>query len=603
MATSAKNTASTSHATASVSSPPLAVQPAIPYKIDDKPTWTSAWRKGKSAAAGFIQDTDKGYDIISMRNDQRFKAAMTYANGVLSDNRMKMPFFVTDVSIDWSLAGKTAQARLTRDMYPHNFVQPSFLVKGVSLNQEFYGEMCEYIHQAQHDALSGGKLIQLNIVPGKLWPRGGWGRTKGRGVRTGNSVSKIIDSINAVNQSMRGPHKPIVAQGYIGTMQRKHTKGIYVPTWEMKFIVATMLEGPYTEDLVTIKQQQNWVDVVKSVSIFQTAWYVQNDKQNLAWVEQNAPNIFYTPHVDLTSVGTGSGGGGGTGTGSTPGSGIWWKVKASAEDDPPGASASCGPLPADRRGHSVLSVSGLSSDAGTAGQALTPGTLWPCSETMNIYYPKTGKTINGVPHVDNGAGSSFRPAIGIYPTTRQELGGFQSGDEVYIQSSSGKAMNPPNGTQVNFGSGSGGAPSGDAKALAAQILRSGHVSYGRLVKEDLQAAANGQNGSAGVPMDHDILQIIAAVVQSHTVTISALQSGGTGHASGSQHYQGKAADFSVLDGQGITGRNAPAKTIIDIAGRTVSHGGFGQSNCGSASIPSGWTEFSDSCNHLHVDVR
>ncbi len=105
-------------------------------------------------------------------------------------------------------------------------------------------------------------------------------------------------------------------------------------------------------------------------------------------------------------------------------------------------------------------------------------------------------------------------------------------------------------------------------------------------------------------MDADILKLIAAVGQNHTVVISALQSGGTGHTAGSAHYSGKAVDFSSLDGKALSGRDSGSITIMKIAFDILPSGsGFGQSNCGSTpTLPSGMTTFEDTCNHLHIQV-
>lgn len=129
------------------------------------------------------------------------------------------------------------------------------------------------------------------------------------------------------------------------------------------------------------------------------------------------------------------------------GSSSRWLVVASAEDDPPGTSASCGPLPSDRRGYSVLTASGLSSDAGTAGQALSVGSVWPCGVDMKITNPSSGKSVTA-PHVDNGAGSSFRPVVGIYPQTRADLGLSGGQFNVIIERVDGQAFTPARGSKV-----------------------------------------------------------------------------------------------------------------------------------------------------------
>jgi hypothetical protein len=153
----------------------------------------------------------------------------------------------------------------------------------------------------------------------------------------------------------------------------------------------------------------------------------------------------------------------------------------------------------------------------------------------------------------------------------------------------------------------------NAQQLAQQIMANSKISLtGRLVEADIQDAANGNVGTAGVMTSTAILQLINTIGQSHSVAISAIQSGGSGHCNNTPksscpndpHYTGDAVDFDILDGIDITGRNSPALTIMKIAEGILPTGSaFGQKQCGpTPTLPSGWTTFDDTCNHLHVQV-
>lgn len=154
--------------------------------------------------------------------------------------------------------------------------------------------------------------------------------------------------------------------------------------------------------------------------------------------------------------------------------------------------------------------------------------------------------------------------------------------------------------------------SGNAQQLAQQILSNNNIDLTCLsssVQQDVQDAANGQPGTAGAMTSAGILQVIAAVGQNHKVCVTAIQSDGQGHCNdepksvcpNDPHYTGNAVDFGSLDGVAITGRNAPALTIMQIADSTLSTGAFGQSQCGATPpLPTGWSDFEDTCNHLHV---
>jgi hypothetical protein len=154
--------------------------------------------------------------------------------------------------------------------------------------------------------------------------------------------------------------------------------------------------------------------------------------------------------------------------------------------------------------------------------------------------------------------------------------------------------------------------SGNAQQLAQQILSNPNIDLSCLsssVQQDVQDAANNQPGTAGAMTKASILQLIQTIGQSHKVCVTAIQSDGQGHCDGEPktacpndpHYNGDAVDFGSLDGASITGRNAPALTIMQIAESVIPSGSFGQSQCGSTpTLPSGWSDFQDTCNHLHV---
>jgi tail lysozyme len=162
----------------------------------------------------------------------------------------------------------------------------------------------------------------------------------------------------------------------------------------------------------------------------------------------------------------------------------------------------------------------------------------------------------------------------------------------------------------------------DSEQLAKQILNNPKISLtGTDAEQDIEDAANGQVGSAGVMTAQPILNLINTLGEDHTVSISAIQSGGTGHCLDSDgvaqskaacpddpHYNGDAVDIYELDGQPVTGRNAPAIAIMQEAFPVLPSGsGFGQDECGpqystSSSLPNSDITFSDTCNHLHIQV-
>lgn len=259
----------------------MAVPTGTPY--GPQPRWDG------SNAAPFSQSSNVGYDVVAARFPEKrrlndFTSSSTGRGGgenaTINDGDYQWPMYVHDVSIDFALNGTRAQARTTRDFYPHNFTQPGFVVQGQALDQQDYGSLCEFMHQAQHKALSGGNLIQL-------WVKGygiDGGRTSHAGVTKNGTFYP--------NQIVRGSHQTLLCQGYVGSMPRQHQKFTPAPVYTFTFIVANMIQGPYQEDIVQVQKQATWIDVLKQGSnITSTPALIKENQGNLKWVAQNSQNI------------------------------------------------------------------------------------------------------------------------------------------------------------------------------------------------------------------------------------------------------------------------------------------------------------------------
>jgi hypothetical protein len=236
-----------------------------------------------------------------------------------------------------------------------------------------------------------------------------------------------------------------------------------------------------------------------------------------------------------------------------------------------------------------------------------PETYWEqhCSDNASNAYMKTNdwnkaaaKTID--PNTGMPVNTKTNPCLLLKATVGAAGGLFNTSNLT-----SDDLADQTGGSSVTGGS---AIPvSGNAQQLAQQILSNNNIDLGCLsssVGQDVKDAAAGKPGTAGAAVSSAILQLIATVGQNHQVCITAIESDGQGHATGSYHYTGDAVDFGSLDGVTITGRNAPAITIIDIATKIMPDGSaLGQSQCGSTPpLPSGWTTFEDTCNHLHIQV-
>jgi hypothetical protein len=226
---------------------------------------------------------DKNHDA---RND-----LYHLANGSLNNNTYQWPLFVTALDIDFSVQGSTAQSRLTRDFYPHNFVQPTFQVSGQAIDEMDYGMMCDYVHLCQRNMLTGtfdeSNLLQLQIakrgIPG--------GRSDGLTVTTTNNGQTTTN----YNQTIHGPHSEIVAIGVVTSMPRQHQAGVPAPTWAFGFQVFRMVQGPVSEGpLKSPPNEKTWVDMLKqtsaNASTTSSSLLTQNTKV-LNWADKHSTNV------------------------------------------------------------------------------------------------------------------------------------------------------------------------------------------------------------------------------------------------------------------------------------------------------------------------
>lgn len=182
---------------------------------------------------------DTGYDVKATRlNARRRDTAIKKANAQLHDGEWYVNFFVDEISIDISLSGSTGQGQFTRDFYAHNMTMPSFLVKGQCLNQEDYGTLCEFIHQAQNKGVYNSTLTQLLVSGG---------------------------GFKIVYPRMKGTHKGIIAQGYVDAMPRKHERFEYAPEFTMPFVVVDLLHGPYKDYTASNNTQEAWSKIISDM--------------------------------------------------------------------------------------------------------------------------------------------------------------------------------------------------------------------------------------------------------------------------------------------------------------------------------------------------
>lgn len=255
------------------------------YKIR-VPRWDGS---GAYASQSVRTDYDKGYGVNAPK--QKFKDKhhdarnnlYHLANGQLNNGSVQWPLFITSVDVDFSVQGSIGQSRLTRDFYPHNFVQPTFQISGQAIDEMDYGQMCDFVHMCQYnlvESFSPDSLMQLQVatrgIPGH--------RTTGLTVSCNNTT--------LYNQSVHGLHSEIIAKGVVTSMPRQHRMGVPAPTWSFGFQVYQMISGPFIEGQPQSPPTgHTWVNLLKGAANLPTKPMLQQNSKVLKYAGQNAVNV------------------------------------------------------------------------------------------------------------------------------------------------------------------------------------------------------------------------------------------------------------------------------------------------------------------------
>ncbi len=157
----------------------------------------------------------------------------------------------------------------------------------------------------------------------------------------------------------------------------------------------------------------------------------------------------------------------------------------------------------------------------------------------------------------------------------------------------------------------GELPSGTAQDLAKQILQKNNISF--TTSPARQAITDTSNGKSAqiesrcgagdsAPLSATLLGVLLKIADKHKIGIGYLTNGC--HSDGSAHYQGMAADLNSVDGRPSTGGIPDRAFMHEITGILPDGSGMGQSQCAVIPIDpiNDISLFSDSCNHIHIEV-
>jgi hypothetical protein len=185
-----------------------------------------------------FQPFDRGYDVQTARREEPIGA-----NGFLTFRGVEKKLWVYEVQSGFSMSGSTGQSYRTRSFFAHNMVQPAFTIACQCPNQDIYGDTVEFLRWTQ---TSFDSSLRLEVVP--------------------RFVKDLPAHKGQANRRLRGPHRAIIAEGYVKSVPREHERHVYAPELSFAFIVERMLAGLGSENPVQIRQLKNWNDIIHDQS-------------------------------------------------------------------------------------------------------------------------------------------------------------------------------------------------------------------------------------------------------------------------------------------------------------------------------------------------
>jgi hypothetical protein len=179
---------------------------------------------------------NQGYDVITTKPRNRKRSANAFLVNRVANTTASLHVSSFDTAL--SLSGSTGQSPMTRDFYPHNFVQTTLNITCQAPGDFSLGEIAEFIHTAQRDCVRTGKVMALSI------PEAGLFHT---------------------SRTMRGRASAINAFGYVRSMPRSHKRHSPAPDFQFDFVISRMREGLFHDTPYKAYKLAKWSDIFDAV--------------------------------------------------------------------------------------------------------------------------------------------------------------------------------------------------------------------------------------------------------------------------------------------------------------------------------------------------
>ena len=216
---------------------------------------------------------DKGYAV-------KFPNAnpVGRSNGMISDQfGRKIYFWVEEMEASVNMSGSTSQSRRTRQFFPHNMNQPSFVIRGRCPDSYRFNQLAEFVRESQYASVSGKELRAM----GSSVPYNNSRISDSSGNSTGDSVfdptveltilgrptnntgDPFIDGA-AKPTATKGKNHEWVMNGYIKNIQAGAKRFDPAPAFEFEFLVSQVKVGLWTDAATKPTETLNWMSTFAS---------------------------------------------------------------------------------------------------------------------------------------------------------------------------------------------------------------------------------------------------------------------------------------------------------------------------------------------------
>lgn len=210
------------------------------------------------------------------------------SNGFLENEKgERVWMWVNNVEANFSMAGSTAQSRLHREFYAHNFAQPSITVACQTPNTYEYNRLGAFIREGQKQSMvRQGEILKLRILAAG-------------------------DHNNEENQLPSNRfHRAINVDGYVMNAPRGAERFVNAPTYQFEFIITRAYAFLGLED-----------DEVQAAQLRSILQIIRDPKLEWEW-EEGKP---FRPESGNGRGGAGGGGGHNPKGNDTQPDG-WWNI-------------------------------------------------------------------------------------------------------------------------------------------------------------------------------------------------------------------------------------------------------------------------------------